>query len=57
MIAAQFPDASDDAAPLAQWRDIASNLTRRLPRLPRGVLQQVRVYQGVCALPTVNPLP
>ncbi|MEI7954862.1 MAG: type II secretion system protein [Verrucomicrobiota bacterium] len=57
LIAAQFPDASDDAAPLAQWRDIAANLTRRLPRLPRGVLQQVRVYQGVCTLPTANPLP
>ncbi|KAB2641273.1 MAG: type II secretion system protein [Verrucomicrobia bacterium] len=56
-IAAQFPDAADDVAPLVKWRDIAANLTRRLPRLPRGVLQQVRVYQGVFTLPTSKPLP
>ena len=55
LITGEFPDAVDDALPLARWNEVAASLTHRLPRVPRAALQQVRVYQGVCTLANRNP--
>ena len=57
LIAAEFPDAADNALPAPKWDEVAANLSRKLPALPRTALQQVRVYQGIFTFPNLNPLP
>lgn len=57
LIAAEFPDALDNALPTKKWAAVAANLSRKLPALPRTALQQVRVYQGIFTFPNLNPLP
>ena len=57
VIAKRFPDAVDNELPLNKWAEIAANLTRQMPDMPRPALQQVRVHQGVFTLTSRIPLP
>ena len=55
LLAKRFPDAVDNELPTEKWNDIAANLTRLMPDMPRSALQQVRVHQGVITMPNRNP--
>ncbi|MCX6868101.1 MAG: prepilin-type N-terminal cleavage/methylation domain-containing protein [Verrucomicrobia bacterium] len=57
LIAKRFPDATDNELPSKKWAEIAANLTRQMPDMPRSALQQVRVHQGVFTLTSRIPLP
>jgi prepilin-type N-terminal cleavage/methylation domain-containing protein len=57
LIGAEFPDARDNELPYEKWSEAAANLSRNLPKIPRPVLQQVRVHQGIFTLSNLNPLP
>ncbi len=51
LIAAEFPDAVDYELPAGKWNVIAARLASRLPGLPKAAVEQVRVQQGIFALP------
>jgi prepilin-type N-terminal cleavage/methylation domain-containing protein len=57
LITGEFPDATDGEPPAREWMEIAANLARKLPKLPKPATQQVRVHQGIFKLPNWNSPP
>jgi prepilin-type N-terminal cleavage/methylation domain-containing protein len=56
-IADEFPDAVNHETPVGKWAEIADTLTAKIPRIPKTVLQKVRVHQGMFTLPQRNSVP
>lgn len=56
-IVGAFPDAMNDRTPAGEWAEIADRLTGELPQLPKGVLQKVRVHQGMFTFPKRTSIP
>ncbi len=53
-IIAEFPDARDLELPAGKWSGIADALPRKMSRIPKSALQQLRVHQGIFPLPNRN---
>lgn len=56
-IADEFPDAVDNETPVGKWAEIADTLSAKIPKIPKTVLQKVRVHQGMFPNPQRNSIP
>jgi prepilin-type N-terminal cleavage/methylation domain-containing protein len=56
-ISDEFPDAVNNETPGSKWEEIADTLAAKIPKIPRTVVQRVRVHQGMFTHSQRNSIP